>query len=204
MNYKYEILTMTKHGFIAIDLEMEQPCGTIISVGVAFETNEITFARDFFITPQKPLSPFIKELTGLQDTQFNWKMSRDACWSELADQLHALKLDWEQQGYAFSNQVVTWGHGDVPLLMAQTTAHLPFISRRFIDLKTLITMERVYRGQKINQASLSSALRSYKIPFDGTAHCSKDDALATMRLFNQYIKEKQNLYQCIADIKAIK
>ena len=57
--------------FLALDLELNQPSGKIIQVGVAIGDKNTRFedyvVRKWYIDPQEPISEFINDLTGITD-----------------------------------------------------------------------------------------------------------------------------------------
>lgn len=189
--------------FFALDLEMEQPSNEIISIGVAYQNNDGFINRmNFLVTPSQPLSPFIKELTGLSDDMFNWSKSRKQCFMEFL-QAHEVIMTMND----IFKEAVTWGCGDVHLLRRQISEEgleISCLSRRFIDVKTLLMMERVYQGKSISgRMSLNSGLKEYKMDFVGDAHNSSWDALNTLILFFQIITKRKKLNTILNDLKAI-
>ena len=58
--------------FLALDLELNQPSGKIIQVGVAIGDKNTRFedyvVRKWLIDPQEPISEFINDLTGITDS----------------------------------------------------------------------------------------------------------------------------------------
>jgi inhibitor of KinA sporulation pathway (predicted exonuclease) len=184
---------------IAIDLEMEQPSGEIISVGVAW--GNYYGAKDFLITPSQPISQFIQDLTGLKDNMYDWNKSRATCLEEVRDFLSTLIKD------GCSDCFVTWGGGDVSALysiMKQVGINdIPF-GRRFTDTKTLYLFDREVSGLSIsNKTSLNSALKANKLSFEGRQHNSADDAFNTLRLYNALIKKYSTIIDTIKTLEGL-
>ena len=60
--------------FLALDLELNQPSGKIIQVGIAIGDKNTRFedyvVRKWYIDPQEPISEFINDLTGITDATY--------------------------------------------------------------------------------------------------------------------------------------
>lgn len=191
--------------FVAVDLEMEQPSQEIISIGVAIsDANDITqvaASANFYITPTQPLSDFIKNLTGLQESDYDNTKSREQCFTEFRQWLFRKTVMFEPCGYKLHREFVTWGCGDVTLL-APELKDTAMSSRRFIDVKTLCLMDKLYSGLSIpGKLGLSTALRERKIEPHGTAHNSESDAVNTLKLFAAVVSREQNRRKAIVTLQ---
>ena len=66
---------ITTNKFLALDLELNQPSGKIIQVGVAIGDKNTRFedyvVRKWYINPQEPISEFITDLTGITDADIS-------------------------------------------------------------------------------------------------------------------------------------
>jgi len=197
--------------FWGLDLEMEQPSNEILSIGVSiwvpnsdgtFKTNTM----DFLITPSQPVSEFIQKLTGLTDDQFNWTIPREECFSIFANVMHQNQELAESNGFKWHREPITWGAGDLHLLREQLPKleKLNFMGRRFIDVKSMCMLERVYEGKSISgKMSLRSGLSQYDLNFQGAAHNSSVDAYNTMALFHAILDrniKKQNLIRQLSEL----
>lgn len=188
--------------FIAIDLEMEQPSNQIISVGVAWQQDEETLdCVNFFIRPDEPLSEFIKDLTGYKGDEFNYTETRKEGFMKVREFLLGL------QHSGCHNEFVTWGCGDVSLLREELIKEQispNFVSKRFIDLKTLLLMERVYDGKSVNnRMALKTAMSDYKVKGSGTAHNSMYDAYDTLDVFCKFTAKKKRLVDSLKLLKEL-
>jgi inhibitor of KinA sporulation pathway (predicted exonuclease) len=112
------------------------------------------------------------------------------------------------------SEAVVWGSGDTHLLrqafkevnQGQPEAGIlkPGFSSRWIDVKTLITMERLATGKTIStKTGLRSGLAEMKLQFDGHHHDSGFDAYNTLRLFVEYVKRQKGLNQLVASAKQL-
>lgn len=190
------------HGFYSIDLEMEQPSDEIISIGIAWNEYSdgflLTHSKDFLITPSQPISEFIRNLTGLDDSMYDWNKTRKTCFEEFISFYNTLHLKHKN--------AIVWGMGDIPLLRKELNSEGLFspISRRFTDVKVLLTMDKFYNGRSLSQkSSLKSALVLYGIKSTGTAHNSADDAHNTLLLFNQFCEKQIEIRRTIEKLKGL-
>ena len=124
--------------FLALDLELNQPSGKIIQVGVAIGDKNTRFedyiVRKWYINPQEPISEFITDLTGITDADISANAySHEYVARELSELIKEHKV--------FVNPV-TWGGGDSVELLAEfcrNHADFPHFGRRWIDVKTWYT-----------------------------------------------------------------
>ena len=197
--------------FWGLDLEMEQPSQEIISVGICFAFNlgdpfrEYMITKNFLVTPSESVSDKISALTGLKDSDFDWKKSRYVCFQEIFAHLEGPM----SHGISMFPEAVTWGAGDVPLLRAQMFDEIgkvpAILGRRPLDVKTLCMMDRVYSNKSISsKLSLRTALSSYGLSFVGNAHCSADDAENTIFLFSEIVKRKKKQQNLLSQIQELK
>lgn len=180
--------------FYAIDLEFEQPSKEILSIGAAYTMPDGDMVyKNFMITPSQPVSPFIQELTGLCDADFDYQKTRQQCFQAFVNYHTELAQKVINSGAKLFHEAITWGPGDIPLLkqqMMDLDVSAP-ISARFLDLKSLLLMERHCNGLSItSNMSLKTALSQYKIEFAGQQHNSAADAFNTLRLFKLYMHKQ--------------
>jgi inhibitor of KinA sporulation pathway (predicted exonuclease) len=169
--------------FMALDLEMNQPSGTIINIGAVIGniyTGEILDTFNVIIHTSEEIDPFITNLTGIdQEMVYTSNIS-------LSTGFDALK-DLHKKHNCFTN-VITWGGGDSQELRDQLEIPpdvgleiWPF-GRRWIDTKTLYVAHRLANRER-PQGGLKTACRRMGVKFDGPAHNAKQDALNTFRIF---------------------
>ena len=167
--------------FLALDLELNQPSGRIIQVGVAIGDKNTRFedyvVRKWYINPQEPISEFITDLTGITDADISANAySHEYVARELGELIKEHKV--------FVNPV-TWGGGDSGELLQEFSrnhADFPYFGRRWIDVKTWYTYLMLTRG-KAPSGGLSSAMGYFKLHFKGKAHRADVDAANTLALF---------------------
>lgn len=193
--------------FWGLDLEMEQPSNEIISIGVSIWVPDAnmfkTDSPNFLITPSQPISQFIQDLTGLNDSMYKWDESREIGFRKFVDYMNLAKSRVEQSGLKWFREPITWGAGDLHTLRSQMPfIQQDFMGRRFIDVKTLSMMERVFQNKSISgKMGLRSGLSGYGLAFEGSAHNSAVDAYNTMRLFNAIVEKNKKRYSLLEELK---
>jgi len=187
--------------FLALDLELNQPSGKIIQVGVAIGDKNIRFedyvVRKWYINPQEPISEFITDLTGITDSDIRAESySHEYVARELSDLIKEHKV--------FVNPV-TWGGGDSAELLAEFSknhADFPHFGRRWIDVKTWYTYLMLTRG-KAPSGGLASAMGYFKLHFKGKAHRADVDAANTLALFFKLLGRQAQLESILDSAKGI-
>lgn len=177
--------------FLSLDLELNQPSGRIIQVGVALgkrlQSEEEYTVKQWLLSPQEPLAPFITELTGITEQDI---AERAVPWEQMAQELLALI----ETHKPFVNPV-TWGGGDsVELLQAlrERDIAFPAFGRRWIDCKTYHVFSALAQG-KSTSGGLRSIMSRYGMTFQGTPHRADVDALNTLRLFFKLLSRQANM-----------
>jgi len=189
--------------FLALDLELNQPSGKIIQVGVAIGNIHTRFddyiVRKWYIDPQEPISEFINDLTGITDHDIRANcVSHETVARELSELIREHKV--------FVNPV-TWGGGDSSELLTEfckNHADFPHFGRRWIDVKTWYTYLMLTKG-KAPSGGLSSAMGYFKLHFKGKAHRADVDAANTLALFFKLLERQsklENLLSAAHDIKS--
>ena len=119
--------------YVALDLEYNQPSGTIIQVGVAIgsasQSQQEYVVRRWDLQVDEPISEFITQLTGITDEDCRAGVSLAQCAEELGSLL--------RQHEVFVNPV-TWGGGDsTDLLCAFAQAQIEFhhFGRRWMSTR---------------------------------------------------------------------
>lgn len=175
--------------FLALDLELNQPSGKIIQVGIAIgsinDTYDTMIKRKWYIDPGEPISEFIIQLTGITDLDI-----RGNCVSHetVARELSALIKEHN----CFMNPV-TWGGGDSTDLIAEFNKKcidFPHFGRRWIDVKTWYTLMMLAKNKKPN-GGLASAMGAFKLHFRDQAHRADIDAANTLVLFSKLIQRQR-------------
>jgi DNA polymerase III alpha subunit (gram-positive type) len=197
----YSIAMVDTQRYVALDLEYNQPSGTVIQVGVAIgsaaQSQHEYVVRRWDLKVDEPISEFITKLTGITDEDCRAGVALAQC----AQELGKLLIEHE----VFVNPV-TWGGGDsVDLLRAFAQAQVEFhhFGRRWIDVKTWTTLLSLARTQsaKIQHGGLSKAMARYKLQFVGKAHRADVDAFNTLRLFFAILERQRILEACAARMK---
>jgi len=198
----------TLQNYLSLDLELNNaddgstPNPKIIQVGVAVGSyedycNGTLYKEKWYIDPQEPIFPFITELTGITDDD----IARNAVPHEhVAKELGALIKARD----CFVNPI-TWGGGDSVELKDEFKTrgvHFPCFGHRWIDVKTWYIFLRFAKGQPA-KAGLKSAIREFKLKFDGVPHRADDDALNTLRLFFKFLELQSEMNTVIDMTKRI-
>lgn len=167
--------------YLALDLELNQPSGEIIQVGIAIanfqQTQSQYLTKQWLIDPFESINPEITTLTGISCLDIKEKaVSRE----QMAAELAALIVEHK----VFVNPI-TWGGGDCTELLEEFNKQgivFPHFGRRWIDVKTFHVMLMLAQG-KSHAGGLKSVMGKYGLPFAGMPHRADVDASNTLRLF---------------------
>ena len=187
--------------FLALDLELNQPSGKIIQVGVAIGDKNTRFedyvVRKWYIDPKEKITEFITELTGITDADIR---AESYSHETVARELSLLIKEHK----CFINPV-TWGGGDSSELLAEfckNHADFPHFGRRWIDVKTWYAYLMLTRGKQPS-GGLSSAMGYFKLHFKGKAHRADVDAANTLALFFKLLDRQARLESILDSAKTV-
>lgn len=191
---------MKQSTFLALDLEMNQPSGKLIEVGICVGDIQTTSnnweVKSWLLDPQEDISPFITELTGIS----NDDISENAVpLSQMAVELAELI----EKHKPFVNPI-TWGGGDMTALLDlihSTGESFPYFGRRWIDVKTVFTFLKMTSPSGFNhKMGLRSALQSMGVSFVGTQHRASADAMNTLRLWQDVCRRQESRNSLISQL----
>lgn len=185
---------MKDNNFLSLDLEMNQPSGKIIQVGVcvaSLSTIDAPIKKMWYIDPQEEITDFITNLTGITNQDIkNHAVSHDVVAKEIVELMETHKC--------FINPV-TWGGGDSQTLIDEIRERgIEFntFGRRWIDVKTIHIFLEMCKGKTV-KGGLRSAMGARKMTFIGEAHRADVDAHNTLRFFFHMIKNQSTLMNTI-------
>jgi ATP-dependent DNA helicase DinG len=181
--------------YFSLDLELnalddDEP-NKIIQVGVSIGSpvrpdNIKTYS--WYLDPEDPITPFITQLTGIDDELIKLKaVSHETVAEELGNIL--------KENECFVNPIV-WGQGDADELKAEFRArniYFPFFGRRIFDVKTLYVFNQITTG-RTPSGSLKKSMNSMGINFVGLPHRADVDAENTLRFFF-YLIDRQRKFE---------
>ncbi len=193
---------MRDQNYFSLDLELNNKndgsIPKIIEVGVAIGSpvrpDEIVTAN-WYLDPQEPITPFITQLTGIDDDTIRaYSVTHEV----VAEELGALIKQYE----CFTNPIV-WGQGDADELKTEfreRNIHFPFFGRRIFDVKTIYVFQQMVRGKSVS-GGLRNAMKSYRLNFDGTPHRADVDAKNTLRFFFHLLNTERKIQEAIRELK---
>lgn len=165
--------------FVAIDLEFNQPSGTLIQVGAVVGDTHSGSVIDRFCelcNPGEPLEPRIAKLCHIDPLELQQARPLPEVFESFTHWLNPYN------GQRHLNPL-TWGGADGHSLCehAQREPGALF-GRRWLDVKTLYTGYAMAQGQK-GFGGLASALKVVGLRFQGQKHNAADDAANTFHMF---------------------
>jgi len=180
----------TPNLFAALDLEMAQPSGKIIQIGMCLgdiQTGEIKEKYRWYVNPKEEITEYITNLTGITNDDIRKEgVSLKTAYEVLCD-VYA-------QHRPFMNPL-TWGGGDSQALREQLgigkNQYFVF-GRRWIDVKTVYQAWRHSQGEGPRSGLAKSMLR-LGLKFDGRKHDALDDAINTFRVYCELLRRFKNV-----------
>jgi inhibitor of KinA sporulation pathway (predicted exonuclease) len=177
--------------FLALDLEMNQPSGKIIQVGIAIGDVDMRyddyFVKSWYIDPKEEISSFITQLTGISSSTIRGEaFSHEYVARELSAVINQYK--------PFINPVV-WGHNDSDDLskeFSQNNVDFGHFGQRCIYVKTWHTYLMLSRAKSVG-GSLKDACASHDINFIGLEHRADVDAKNTLALFFKLLRRQSSM-----------
>lgn len=176
---------------MALDLEMNQPSGSIIQIGwaiVEHETFCIVNTGSVIIRVEEQLSEFIIALTGITQEAMEQGVS---LW-EGFEMLRAAKHEYQCQP-----EILTWGGGDTTVLKQQLLKAeyatkfeddvKDVFAYRYTDVKTIFQAYMIANGRG-RRAGLSKSLNKLGMRFYGTPHNAMHDALNTIFIWTELLE----------------
>ena len=178
---------MIDKNFLSLDLELNQPSGSIIQVGYVIgnlKSGEIFQEVCDNIKVEEEINPFITNLTGI--TQKDVDNGIDIRES------YANMCDFHKEYNCFRNNL-QWGQGDSECLERLVRKEITEVEwflfgRRSIDVKTVFISYRWANGLNA-QAGLAKALNKLGFNFEGKKHNSLCDAKNTFIIYRELLKK---------------
>lgn len=188
-----------KQNFYALDLELNQPSGKIIQVGIAIGnmTEGVIERRAWYLDPVEPIDEFITQLTGIEQHNID---TESVTYATLAQELG----DAITQHKCVTNPV-QWGHGDGNALRNEFRLQgiqFKHMGHRDIDVKQVYSYLAIAQG-KNPKGGLATALGRNKLHFQGTHHQAHWDAHNTLRLYLHLLRRQINIEAVIGTIKGM-
>jgi len=185
--------------FWALDLEMNQPSGTIIQVGVAWTeaTSSDVFYDSVLVNPDEHITDFIENLTGVTNEAITLNgKTRQECWQDVAQLLAGAGVS---ESGTFKEPIV-WGVGDLHTLKSQMNpmAYDVSLPHRFFDAKSTCQFELLAAGKAPGKLSLGTALKRYEVEdVIFPAHDAGVDAANTLKLFLKLMSRRREAQYAI-------
>ena len=175
---------MKNINLLSLDLELNQPSGTIIQVGAVvgnLETGEILERYSAIRKTNEKIDERIQKLTGITDEKIKEGISLIQIYTDL-ETIH--------KKYKCFRNPVTWGGGDSEELRLQVfkTPEDFVFGRRWIDAKTLF-LSFMFANSNPQQAGLSKAMAKLGLQFKGKKHDAKDDAFNAFIIYRDLVNK---------------
>lgn len=172
---------------IGLDLEMAQPSGRIIEIGLAVgdvSTKRLVERKSFFVNPNEQLSDMIVKLTSI--TQKDVDAAKPLAKVYVEDVLPYLAQ------FQYKRQPIVWGSGDCRVLKQQLYEQNCQADWCFgwseMNVKNLV--QAILQSQnRSTQGGLAKSLTKLGLKFDGTKHRAHDDAANTILLYYKLLEK---------------
>jgi len=177
-----------KNDLVIIDLEANQPSGTIIEIGAVRFTKDGNICSEKFseiINPHEVLGTCrggisITELTGITQSMV-----------DIADDFPKIIRRFQKYGKSLGSEfsLASWGGWDIPSLRAECVKHgisWPFRGESF-DIKSMVTFYSALEGKLEKKNSLKKMMMAWNLQQIGTAHRALPDAENTALLLKAVI-----------------
>lgn len=180
---------------VFIDLEGTQATHEIIEIGAykVILRDDLTVKKVFkpyhaFVLAKHRVGPIVTKLTGITDLQ----LKREGI------PFRTVQIQLKKYiGKDFKNPLfVSYGPTDATMFLASSennmdasTDEARFVARHFFDLASFIG--QYVRDENGNPYSLTNALKTYGIEFEGTAHSALADAYNLLLLYQGFLEKKE-------------
>ena len=183
--------------FIALDLELNQPSGKIIEIGIAIgnPTDGIVKNTNWYVDPGESIDESIVELTGIDDSIIDMEATP---LSFIVQDLTTIFESYQP----FPNPV-QWGGSDADILRKEFLLQgfdLKLFGRRQIDVKTIYSFLQISRGRSIT-GGLKGCMERYGMKFFGGPHRALDDARNTLEFYFKLLRRQQNMERIFEEIR---
>lgn len=194
--------------YLALDLELntdgQGPTQEIIEIGVTMAAPSWPEAdwveRSWLVRIDRPLYPFITELTGITQEAMN---AEAVPLRQAADELSMMwtGIPVEKR---YLNPIV-WGDGDLRELRracALDGHEFTALGRRSLDVKALAGFLRLAQGAA-KPMGLAKSMEQWGLQFQGGAHRACVDARNTLRLFFHLLNRQATLEGLVSQHQGI-
>ena len=183
--------------FIALDLELNQPSGKIIEIGIAIgnPTDGIVKNTHWYVDPGESIDESIVELTGIDDSIIDIEATPV---SFIVQDLTTIFESYQP----FPNPV-QWGGSDADILRKEFLLQgidCKLFGRREIDVKTIYSFLQISRGRSIT-GGLKGCMERYGMKFFGGPHRALDDARNTLEFYFKLLRRQQNMERIFEEIR---
>ena len=178
----------------SLDLEMNQPSGTIIEIGYTIaddHTGEVKLVKGLIVNPHEQLTEFIMNLTHINQEMVDNGQELVDAWKELLKDCESFQVH---------RQPVVWGGGDIRTLKAQVGAKDPSLliadknrwAFGFTEMNVKNVVQAVLNAKGLKtQGGLAKSLGKFDMAFKGVKHRANDDSLNTFLLYAELLKRLQ-------------
>lgn len=172
---------------IVFDLEMNKPTDKIIQIGanlVDIKRGVILDSFDTFVDPLEPIDPFIKDLTGIMDSdvqgapQIVEALNRFFSWAKDNDCAHFTV--WGSDYWVVKNEVEAQHLLGKEINIPKKTSQL--------NLKETALLFRSCFSSAKSRGGLKATIDLFGLSFTGRQHDARDDAYNTTKLLLHFKK----------------